>query len=48
MGGIEQVAAEVGIPPARVREAARELDLPPDMVLTEKGKAKVGFFNWPQ
>jgi hypothetical protein len=48
MGGVEQVAAEVGIPPARVREAARELDLPPDMVLTEKGKAKIGLFNWPQ
>ncbi len=48
MGGVEQVAAEVGIPPARVREAARELDLPPDMVLTEKGKTKIGLFNWPQ
>ena len=48
MGGLEQAAAEVGIPPAHVREAARELDLPPDMVLTEKGKTKIGLFNWPQ
>ena len=48
MGGVEQVAAEVGIPPARVREAARELDIPADMVLTEKGKTKIGLFNWPQ
>jgi hypothetical protein len=28
MGAVEQVAAEVGIPPARVRQAARELQLP--------------------
>lgn len=26
MGGVEQVAAQVGIPPARVRDAARELE----------------------
>jgi tRNA A-37 threonylcarbamoyl transferase component Bud32 len=29
IGAVEQVAAEVGIPPARVREAAREVQRPP-------------------
>jgi hypothetical protein len=48
IGGVEQVAAEVGIPPARVREAAKELDLPLEMVKTETGKTKIGLFNWPQ
>jgi hypothetical protein len=48
MGGVEQAAAEVGIPPVRVREAARDLELRSDAVLTEKGGSKVGLFNWPQ
>ena len=48
MGGLEQVAAEVGIPPARVREAALELESASDVVLTEKGEKNFGFIRWPQ
>ncbi len=48
IGGVEQAAAEVGIPPARVREAAREVALRDEAVLTERGESKIGLFNWPQ
>ncbi len=48
MGGLEQAAAEVGIAPERLREAARDVELRSDAVLTEKGGSKVGVFNWPQ
>jgi serine/threonine protein kinase len=48
IGAVEQVAAEVGIAPAQVREAARDVDLRLDAVLTEKGGAKTGLFRWPQ
>jgi serine/threonine protein kinase len=48
IGAVEQVAAEIGIPPDQVREAARDVELRPDAVLTDKGGAKTGLFNWPQ
>jgi hypothetical protein len=37
IGAVEQVAAEVGIPPAQVRDAVRHLDRPVPSVSTEKG-----------
>jgi hypothetical protein len=47
IGAVEQVAAEVGIPPERVREAARELDRPSDWS-TRPGPASVSnFFGVP-
>lgn len=48
IGGVEQAAAEVGISPARVREAARDVELRSEAVLTEKGESEIGLFNWPQ
>ncbi len=37
LGGVEQVAAEVGIPPERVRQAARELEQPLPPVRSYEG-----------
>jgi|GEM_PF-586843 len=48
IGGVEQAAAEVGIPPATVREAARDVELRSEAVLTEKGSSTTGLFNPPQ
>jgi serine/threonine-protein kinase len=42
VGGVEQVAAEVGIPPARVREALGELDRPPDALPVSKPEFRKG------
>jgi serine/threonine protein kinase len=44
IGGLEQVAAEVGIPPARVREAIRELESAPALPIAARDAAPV--FNW--
>jgi hypothetical protein len=44
IGGVEQVAAEVGIPPERVREAARELVRSSAPVPAEPAKRRREFF----
>ena len=36
VGGVEQVAAQVGIPPARVRQAVRDLDRPSKAVVPQR------------
>ncbi len=44
IGGVEQVAAEVGIPPLLVRQAARELVRPTAHVPAEPATRRRGFF----
>jgi serine/threonine protein kinase len=44
IGGVEQVAAEVGIPPQRVRDAIRELEQPPAALIAARDAPPK--YNW--
>jgi serine/threonine protein kinase len=46
LGGIEQIAAEVGIPPELVREAARDVTRVENLPSSEGGAVKGGYFGY--